>query len=113
MNIVSDMYQHEKPVDIIFQEVSQTFTDATLGPEVWSNLLTTTGLFFIGSKVDTIVGERLRASVDGVILIDYANITKDVTEQARVKINDGYYTIVYMDNVCFQDELYVIPVKRV
>jgi hypothetical protein len=106
------MFRHERASSIVFEEKTQTNTAGAYGPEEWSTIQTTEGLFFIGGKVDSIIGERQRVNVDGVLLVDYANITETIPDTARVSINGDYYSLVYMDNVGMQNELYVIPVKK-
>jgi len=110
MSIVSDLFQYETSVSVQFQEKTQTISEGALGPEVWSNYFTADGLFFVGGSVERIVGSRLAASVDAVVLIDY--VAKTIPEGGRVKINDLYYSVVYPDNVAMQNELYVISLKR-
>ena len=113
MGFISSLFSHEISTSCAFQSMTQTFTNGEMSSPSWSTILTVNCLFWTGSAADNIVSEKIRAEVDGVIVMDYEALTVTIPENARVSIGSDYYSVVYVENSGNQNQMYVIPVKRI
>lgn len=112
MGCLKDIFSVVNTIDLVFEKRVQTITDGEMGDETWKIILSIEGFFYTGRTADRIVGEKLKAEIDGVLLVDYADVTVTIPEDSRVKINDIYYSLVDLDDIAMQNEVFLIPVKR-
>jgi hypothetical protein len=74
--------------------------------------LTVDCLFWQGSAADSVVSERLRAQISGVLAIDYEDYTATVNDTDKVVIDGATYFVVNPEDSAFQNVAVYIPVKK-
>ena len=113
MSFIKSMASTNQLITAEFYNKTITVTSG-VPTETWSSVadLSVSALFWTGAAADRVVGEKLKAEVDGVIAMDYDDYTTTINEDAKVLINDVEYRVVRPDNIANQNVLIQIPVKR-
>lgn len=109
MSFIDSLFFNNKTVDVLIQQVTQTFIDGEQGPEVWSNVEIVKGIFWIGSMADRLVSEKLRPEVDGVVLV---RPSVSINQTDRVYLSGQYYSVVYSDDIAMQGQVKIVAVKK-
>ena len=109
MSFLDSLFFNNKTVDVLIQQVTQTFIDGEQGPEEWSNVEIVKGILWIGTMADRLVSEKLRPEVDGVVLL---RPSVSVEPKNRLYISSNYYSIVYSDDIAFQGKVKIVAVKK-
>ena len=109
MSFIDSLFFNNKTVDVLIQQVTQTFIDGEQGPEVWSNVEIVKGIFWIGSMADRLVSEKLRPEVDGVVLV---RPSVSINQTDRLYLSGQYYSVVYSDDIAMQGQVKIVAVKK-
>ena len=109
MSFLDSLFFNNKTIDVLIQQVTQTFIDGEQGPEVWSNVEIVKGIFWIGTMADRLVSEKLRPEVDGAVLL---RPSVSIDPKNRLYISGNYYTVVYSDDIAFQGKVKIVAVKK-
>ena len=109
MSFIDSLFFNNKTVDVLIQQVTQTFVNGEQGPEVWSNVEIVKGIFWIGSMADRLVSEKLRPEVDGVVLV---RPSVSITQADRLYLSGNFYSVVYADDIAMQGQVKIVAVKK-
>ena len=109
MSFIDSLFFNNKTVDVLIQQVTQTFIDGEQGPEVWSNVEIVKGIFWIGSMADILVSEKHRPEVDGVVLV---RPSVSITQADRLYLSGNFYSVVYADDIAMQGQVKIVAVKK-
>jgi len=69
--------------------------------------------FWTGSQAESLVGERFKTIIDGVIIINpdlVSSIT--ITRDSKITIDSTDYSVINADDVMFQGEVLIVGVKE-
>lgn len=109
MSFIDSLFFNNKTVDILIQQLTQTFVNGEQGPEVWTDVEITKGIFWIGSMADRLVSEKLRPEVDGVVLV---RPSVSINQTDRLFLSGQYYSVVYADDIAMQGKVKIVAVKK-
>ena len=109
MSFLDSLFFNNKTVDILIQQLTQTFVNGEQGPEVWTDVEITKGIFWIGSMADRLVSEKLRPEVDGVVLV---RPSVSINQTDRLFLSGQYYSVVYSDDIAMQGQVKIVAVKK-
>lgn len=107
---LDSIFKNNKTVDVEIQPRTQTIINGVLGPVTYTTNKTVKGIFWRGSMAESIVGERFKTEIDGVVIVKPGIVIADTD---RVKIGAIQYSVIYADDVAGQGKVIVIPVKKV
>lgn len=107
---LDSIFKNNKAVDVEIQPRTQTIINGVLGPVTYTTNKTVKGIFWRGSMAESIVGERFKTEIDGVVIVKPGIVIADTD---RVKIGAIQYSVIYADDVAGQGKVIVIPVKKV
>jgi hypothetical protein len=107
--MLNSIFQNNKTVAVKIQNRTQAYVNGQLGPVTYTDLKTVKGIFYRGAVADNMVSERLRANIEGVVLVRPGD---SPIETDRLEIDGNFYSVVYADNIAGQDKVIVIPVKK-
>ena len=107
---LDSVFKNNKTVDVQIQPRTQTITNGVLGPVTYTTTKTVKGIFWRGSMAESIVGERFKTEIDGVVIIKPG---VSIADTDRVKVGTLQYSVIYADDVAGQGKVIVIPVKKV
>lgn len=108
--MLNGIFSRNKTVDVEIQPRTQTIINGVLGPVTYTTNKTVKGIFWRGSMAESIVGERFKTEVDGVVIVKPG---VSIADTDRVKIGTVQYSVIYADDVAGQGKVIVIPVKKV
>ena len=114
MGFINSLFNTEETVSASFYTKTESKnTDGTRN-ESFSDTpaLTVNCLFWQGSSADSVVSERLRAQISGVLAIDYEDYTATVNDTDKVVIDSVTYYVVSPEDSAFQNVAVYIPVKK-
>lgn len=110
---VSGLFKTNSTVTVDFYNKERIFSNGTVTESYpVTPTLIVTGIMWTGSAADAIVSEQYKPVVQGVIIIDPADYTTTINEDAKVTIDSQDYSVIYVENVAGQDKVIQIPVKR-
>ena len=109
MSFLDSLFFNNRTVDVLIQQVTQTFIDGEQGPEVWSNVEIVKGIFWIVTMADRLVSEKLRPEVDGVVLV---RPSVSITQADRLYLSGNFYSVVYADDIAMQGQVKIVAVKK-
>lgn len=109
MGFLTDISETTKRVEAVFYD--RLITDEGSGKflESFSEAFRADVFFWTGSGAERYVSEKIRPLITGVILIDYRT---DIDERMKVVVNGADYGIIYVEDIAFQNEIILLPVKR-
>ena len=107
---LDSVFKNNKTVNVEIQPRTQSIVNGVLGPVTYTTNKTVKGIFWRGSMAESIVGEKFKTQVDGVIIVKPGIVIADTD---RVKIGAIQYSVIYADDVAGQGKVLVIPVKKV
>ena len=107
---LDSIFKNNKAVDVEIQPRTQTITNGVLGPITYNTTKTVKGIFWRGSMAESIVGERFKTEIDGVVIVKPGIVIADTD---RVKIGAIQYSVIYADDIAGQGKVLMIPVKKV
>ena len=109
MGFVSSYPVDIKRVSVVIENLSITTDSAGHNSKTYTTAISTEGFFWTGATAEKYVSDKIKPDLAGVIAIDYT--TTEITEAARVTVNGNVFTIISPENVAFQDEVFILPVK--
>lgn len=112
MAFLDSIFNGNKTVTVTLQTLTQTISGGVMGAESWSDTASYTGIFYRGSMAMTLVNERYRQQIDGVVILRPSDFTTLPGVNNRFKIDSVYYSIIYPDDIAEQDKVLMIPVKK-
>ena len=65
---LDSIFKNNKTVDVEIQPRTQTITNGVLGAVTYTTTKTVKGILWRGSMAESIVGERFKTQVDGVVI---------------------------------------------
>lgn len=95
-----------------FYTYTRPFVNGELGDKTWNLSGTALVKFYVGSAADSVVQERFRVELEGVILADPEDIIFDVPEGSKVIVDGVEYAVITAEDVAKQGQVFQIPVKR-
>ena len=110
MSFINSISTEEK-VSIAFETRTESKDANNNRVVTWSDNFTADCLFWTGSAADSLVSERFRARIEGVIIVDYDDYSA-VADKDRVKIGSTYYSVIHADNIAEQNEVVQIAVEK-
>ena len=108
--MLNGIFSRNKTVDVEIQPRTQSITNGVLGPVTYTTNKTVKGIFWRGSMAESIVGERFKTEIDGVVIVKPGIVIADTD---RVKIGAIQYSVIYADDIAGQGKVLMIPVKKV
>ena len=112
MGFINELFATEESVSAKFYSRADTSTAGMRADPTYTLLMTKDVLFWQGSAADSIVSDRIRADVSGVIVIDYEDYTSTVDDIDKVTIDSVDYSIIHVENIGNQNVVLQIPVKK-
>lgn len=113
MGFLNSLFLKETPVSIAIYNRDRSFSDGIVTESYPSEAdQTLQGYFWQGSQAERIVKERIRADIDGVIVLDYDDLSITINDGAKATINGVDYNIITADNVLYSNVMLVCPVKK-
>ena len=109
MSFLDSLFFNNKTIDVLIQQVTQTFIDGEQGPEVWSNVEIVKGIFWIGTMTNKLISEKLRPEVDGVVLV---RPSVSINQTDRLFLSGNFYSVVYADDIAMQGKVKIVAVKK-
>lgn len=95
-----------------FYSLSQTVTNGVPGSKTWTTLLGSAPVkFWQGSVADTIVSEKYRLDLSGVIIVNPELVTWAKKNTDQVEIDGVRYSIINYEDIAGQGKVMQIPVK--
>lgn len=110
MSFINDIDTEDK-VSIAFQTRTESKDASNNRVVTWPANFTADCLFWTGSVAESLVSERFRARVEGLIIVDYDDYSA-VKDNDRVKIGTTYYSVIHAENIANQNEVIQIPVEK-
>lgn len=110
MSFLSDIAKTTKRVPATFHSLVTASEGSGKISETYAPAFTLGVFFWTGASAEKMVSEKIRPDVSGVIVLDYQT---GLDENMRVEVGGIMYGIIYVENTAFQDEILVLPVKRV
>ena len=110
MGFVNSLFVDNETVSAAFKNRVVTNTAGTID-YTWTDNYTVDALFWTGLAAESVVSERLKPNITGVIVIDYEDY-QAVNEDDKVTIDGVDFAIVNIDNVANQNKVIQIAVKE-
>ena len=107
---ILDYFDTEGSVSAEITRDSVLFVDGVQQPPTPASIVTLDVIFYVGTQAETLVAEKIRQSVDAVLLTD---VTTDIKLNDTVIIKaDKRFKVTNKENVAEQNEVLVIALKR-
>jgi len=114
MSFLKKLHGLQSPISISIYNKDRTFSGGTVTESFPATAdLTVNGYFWQGSRAEAVVSEKIRATIDGVLLIDYTDMTIAVEDGARAVLNGDTFDIVTEDDILFANEVLLYPVRKI
>lgn len=114
MSFLKKLHGLQTPVSIAIYNKDRTFSSGTVSESFPATAdLTVDGYFWQGSRAEAVVSEKIKAQIDGVLLIDYTDMTIAVEDGARAVFNSETYDIITEDDILFANEVLLYPVRKI
>lgn len=113
MSYFTDLSEGQKLTNVIVRDKVTTQDPLTGIPTtVFNEVLNTSTLVYLNSTAQTFVSDQYVKDVSATVLFDPTTPDfNNVTVSGEVEILNKKYTIIYIDNVSYQNELVVMPLK--
>ena len=108
--MLNGIFSRNKAVDVEIQPRTQSITNGVLGPVTYTTSNTVKGIFWKGSMAQSVVNEKYKTEVDGVVIVKPG---VSIADTDRVKIGTVQYSVIYADDIAGQGKVLMIPVKKV
>lgn len=110
MSLLSDIAKGTKQVQATFYSLVTASAGSGKVSETYTQSFTLDVFFWTGASAERMVSEKIRPNVSGVMVFDYRT---GIDENMRVEVGGTMYGIIHVENVMFQNEILVLPVKRI
>ena len=108
--MLNGIFSRNKTVDVEIQPRTQSITNGVLGAVTYTTTSIVKGIFWKGSMAQSVVDEKYKTEVDGVVIVKPG---VSIADTDRVKIGTVQYSVIYADDIAGQGKVLMIPVKKV
>ena len=95
-----------------FYTSGQTFVDGKVGDPAFSLAGSAPVKFYVSSSSETVVQDKFKTELIGVVLLDPEDMTFEIPEGAKIVIGANEYEAIHAEDVALQSKVIQIPVKR-
>ena len=108
--MLNGIFSRNKTVDVEIQPRTQSIMNGVLGAVTYTTTSIVKGIFWKGSMAQSVVDEKYKTEVDGVVIVKPG---VSIADTDRVKIGTVQYSVIYADDIAGQGKVLMIPVKKV
>jgi len=112
--MLDSFFATEKTYTATVKTRVQTNVNGRLGPVTWTSGKSAKCLFWRGAVAERIVGEKLRAEIEGVAIFKPSDISRaDIPDSAQIDITGiGVFAAVSPDDIAEQNKVLLVPLKE-